>query len=58
LAEYLNGEIMKKHIILDEEQDKLLASICDSALKFHGMQIFNVVQKLISAVEEFSDESI
>jgi hypothetical protein len=49
--------MVKRHIIIDEERDKLLASICDSALKSNGMQSFNLVQQLISSIQEFSDES-
>ena len=45
----------RKIIVINEEVDKMLGSICDAALKGAGMQIIQSVNSVIEAVVEESD---
>jgi len=45
----------RKIIVVDEEMDKTLGSVCDAALKGLGMQIIGSVNAVIEAVLEEPD---
>jgi len=48
----------RKIIVLDEEMDKVLGSVCDAALKGAGMQMIGSVNAVIEAVLEEPDSAI
>ena len=41
-----------KYIELNEETDKVLATLCDTALKGLGMQAMPMVNQILSSVKE------
>jgi len=45
----------RKVVVIDEEMDKILGSVCDAALKGAGMQIVSSVNAVIEAVSEELD---
>ena len=48
----------RKIVIIDEEMDKILGSVCDAALKGSCMQIVSSVNAVIEAVSEEMDSEV
>ena len=44
----------RKIILLDEEMEKIIGTICNSAFKYSGLQIFSEVKTLINSIKEES----
>lgn len=41
-----------KYIEIDQETDRVLATICDAALKGQGMQAMPLINLMISAIKD------
>ena len=41
-----------KYIEINQDTDKLLATICDAALKAQGMQVMPLINQMISGIKE------
>jgi hypothetical protein len=41
-----------KYIELNEETDKILATLCDTALKGQGMQAMPMINHVLSSIKE------
>ncbi len=50
--------VNRKIIVLDEEMDKVLGTVCDAALKGLGMQVIGAVNAVIEAVLEEPDSAL
>jgi hypothetical protein len=48
---------MRKVLVLNEENDKLLTAICDAAFKALGIQVLSTVNKLASQIQTESEAS-
>lgn len=44
--------VSRKVLIVDEEIDRALALICDAALRWSGMQMLPIVNRVVGSVQE------